>query len=324
MWHIKRHFKSKKSGSQHDAPVGYVGETAKPTGLRARLSKLSLTQRTLDAFRGSLDSFLSSAMLISLAMLCASLYLDVQGMNAPKPSFNVAFPFHSSAAYDMILSFLASCFSVFPVMLLYALKGSRSSTTNSNNKDGSGGEDKPDGVHRVWMRRSVMLILWILGTVEVYLSPRGNPDYDDRNEPHQQANTDPCNKRGGKDYWEAMVAVEVVVIVVPALWIIVTTFLVTGFGIPGVVNNRWIRKWRSVWRLGVAWVNLVIMWAVFFYFASLRLAIVRSAGISDAQNTWAFGQVLALVAWVPVVAEFFYIFICELSLSFWILASDTY
>lgn len=260
-------------------------------------------------------------MLICLAMLCASLYLDGQGLKArdnPKDNSlknfniisNVDYPFHSTTPYDMILSFLASCFSVFPVLLLYALKGRR-----SHSSSGKEGENHPEDKRGVWMRRCFMIVIWILVVVEVFLSPRGNLDYAQRNSADQDANIDPCNHRGGTVYWQAMQVVGGLVIAIPLLWMFITALLLTGFAIPGVVSNRWIRRWRTVWRLGVAWVNLMIMRAIFFYFASLRIEIIHSAGAGDAQNTWGFGQVLALATWVPTVAEFGYIFICKFQLE---------
>lgn len=300
--------------------------TKTPTGARAVLAKLSLTQRTIDSFRGSLSGFLSSAMLISIAVICASLYLNRIGLeanftnvishnvDADGASTNLQFPFHGSKTYDMILSFLASTFSVFPVLLLYAMKGSSRGSSGSGDpktEQGTESEHESGSKHNLWIRRSAIVVIWILYTVQVFLSSRGNPDYNTRHDPDQEANIDPCNHRGGTEYWLAMHVAEVIVIVAPLLWIIVTVFLVTGFGSRAVVNNRWIRRWRTIWRLGVAWVNLVIMWAVFFYFAQLRVAIIETAGGTDEQNDWAFGQVLALATWVPVVAEFLYIFICE-------------
>lgn len=311
-YHIRRYFK-KRRGSHNSSPK-HAYKT--PTGMSAKFAKLSLPRRTFDSFRGSLDGFLTAAMLICISMLCASLYLDAQGIQARNDvqgntlqvygiTTNVDFPFHSTAPYDMILSFLASCFSVFPVMLLYAM---RSSTRNISAKEN---EETADAKRGVWLHRCFLVIIWILTVVEVFLSPKGNLDYSSRNDPDNESNTDPCNHRGGAVYWNAMNVAAGLVVGVPLLWVFVTAFLHTGFGISGVVHNRLIRRWRAVWSLGVAWINLIIMWTIFFYFASLRIDIIHSAGASDAQNTWGFGQVLALGAWIPVVAEFGYIFICR-------------
>jgi hypothetical protein len=207
------------------------------------------------------------------------------------------FPYHSSAVYDMLLSFRASFFSVLPILLLYSLKSPSTEKASLSKKD----------MNRVWMRRIVLVVIWILGIVQTFLSPRGNPDYNDR----QNAQYDPCNVRGGADYWRGAEEAMIYIIVVPVVWMVITAFFVTGFGIPNVADNRWIRRLRSVWRLGVAWVVCGVMWAILFFFLGLRYKILSRAGSSDSQNDWSFGQVLSLATWVPVAAEFCYIFLCK-------------
>jgi hypothetical protein len=239
-------------------------------------------------------------MLMSLAMLCAGLYLCVHGMNnqAALPDTS-DFPYHSSTAYDMLLSFRASTFSVLPILVLYSLKSPNTESPSRSKKD----------MNRVWMRRVVLVAIWILGIVQTFLSPRGNPDYNSR----QNAEYDPCDVRGGPDYWRDTEEAMIYVIVVPVVWMVITAFFVTGFGIPSVVNTRWIRGLRSVWRFGIAWAVCGLMWAILFFFLELRDKILSTAGSSDSQNDWSFGQVLALATWVPVAAEFCYIFFCKFS-----------
>lgn len=108
-----------------------------------------------------------------------------------------------------------------------------------------------------------------------------------------------------------MKAAQFLVVGVPLLWLFITSFLITGFGIPGIQEKPWVVKWRSMWRLGIAWLNLLIMWAILGYFAVLRRRIIQTAGGLDNQTTWSFGQILALATWAPIVFEFVYIFICE-------------
>ncbi|KAL1844512.1 hypothetical protein VTK73DRAFT_2387 [Phialemonium thermophilum] len=57
------------------------------------------------------------------------------------------------------------------------------------------------------------------------------------------------------------------------------------------------------------------MWVILAYFVVLRSRIVATSGPADPENTWGFGQVLALATWVPIVAEFVYIFIWGLEES---------
>ncbi|KAK4139969.1 uncharacterized protein C8A04DRAFT_32540 [Dichotomopilus funicola] len=295
-WHIRQSLRSRMGegpssthpGAKSDAHAIHVGS-----------KRVSLAQRTIDSFRGSLNSFLSSTMLISTAMLCASLYLCVSGMGnqAVLPDTS-DLPYHTSAIYDMLLSFRASFFSVLPVLLLYSL------TTPGM---GSQGGLTKDGL-QVWMRRIVLIVIWILSIVLTFLSPRGNPDYNDR---QNDTAYDPCNVRGGPVYWQSAEEFKAIILVAPAVWMFITAFLATGFGIPVVANSRWIRGSRPLWRFGVAWAICGTMWAILFCFFALRSKILHNAGSSDSENAWSFGQVLALVTWVPTVTEFCYIFIWE-------------
>jgi hypothetical protein len=303
-WHIRRFFRSRKGkGFSHKISPLHAGAKHNANGIGARLGRMSLAQRTLESFRGSLDAFLSSAMLMCLAMLCASLYLCVYGMQTQAVLPDTSdFPYHSSATYDMLLSFRASFFSVLPVLLLYSLASPSMGSKNVPTKD----------AQRVWVRRIILVVIWILGIVETFLSPLGNPDYNDRK---KESAYDPCNLRGGASYWRGMEEARIYVIVVPVIWMVITAFLSTGFGIPGVAGSRWIRRLRFPWRLGFAWVICGLMWPMLFRFFGLRSRILDKAGNSDSQNTWGFGQVLALATWIPVAAEFAYILICKFSLS---------
>lgn len=76
----------------------------------------------------------------------------------------------------------------------------------------------------------------------------------------------------------------------------------------------WVRAARELWELGVAWVMLLLAWALLAYFSMLREEIIETAGAADEANEWGFGQVLTLGTWVPVVLEWLYIF-CAVPLS---------
>ncbi|KAF6811401.1 C6 zinc finger domain containing protein [Colletotrichum musicola] len=237
--------------------------------------------RLLDSFRGSLDMFLSGAMLIAVAMLGAALYSSITSVQE-RSETNPDMP-SGEAMFEMALSLIASNFAVFPVMLLYALV-------------------KHDG-HRKWLHRSVLFLLWGLSCSVVFLAPRGEVDYAQRKS--GKMNFD-CDQRGSQ-YWHVVKATQFLVIGMPLVWLIITIFLTTGFKIPGMVDKPWVRNWRAIWRLLTAWVNLLLMWGILAYFAHFRQKIIDAAGGLDKNDKWTFGQVLALAAWVPVVAELFYI-----------------
>ncbi|KAL1872442.1 hypothetical protein VTK73DRAFT_1520 [Phialemonium thermophilum] len=302
IWHVKRHVQAKRNDGSAAAEALLAEEREAAVASGGKPPKLSLGQRILDSFRGSLDAFLTASMLISIVMLFAAIYTSIDRRKARSVSAaQQALPYFGSAVYDIILSLLAASFSVFPVMLIYALMGRRGGKARHN---GAGNDQ-----HRVWLRRVVLVVMWCLAAAEVYLGPRGELDYKERHDAHQEANYDFCNHRGGTRYWQAMKAAQVLVIGVPLLWLVLTAFVVTGFGIPGVADLPWVRRWRSVWRLGVAWLNMLLMWGLLAYFTVLRHRIIKTADGLDNEDRWTFGQILALATWVPVVVEFLYIFI---------------
>ena len=175
--------------------------------LSRRKPSPNLSQRTIDAFRGSLDAFLASCMLMSVAMLCAAITLAVEGTKERRtPMWEQVLPDGDSSVYNMVLSVIAAGFSVFPVCTagLPAHKQARpgwrghaggASRPRLLNK---GGHRTGSSVgHRAWIRRVAIFIIWVLITVEVFLSPRGNMDYDDRHDAEKEAGLNVCSKREG-------------------------------------------------------------------------------------------------------------------------------
>jgi len=308
-WRKAREAKYKGSAG---APLLTNPPAPEPAANARKGKRLPLSRRINDSFRGSLGSFLTASMLISIVMLAAGVYISAFGRDSLRRSSsnpNQALPYLSSAIYDMVLSLLAGVFSMFPVLLLYALMGRHGGDARKN-KDVKGGA--PD-IHRVWLRRCVLGTIWCLGAALVYLAPRGDIDYTERHDKDAEWNTDFCDQRGGVNYWRGMKAAQFLVVGAPLTYLVLTTFVVTGFWIPGIVDRPWVVKWRSVWRLGIAWLNMMAMWGLLAYFTVLRHRIITTAGGLDNEDKWSFGQILALATWVPVVAEFVYIFICELT-----------
>lgn len=127
--------------------------------------------------------------------------------------FDQALPYGSSDMYNIVLSVIAAGYSVFPVVVIYLLISRRD----------RGGVGMPEGLllplflrkcglgtklsegHRCWIRWTAMFIIWVLITVEVFLSPRGNMDYDIQHNPEDEFDYNTCNKRGAR-YWQTMKA----------------------------------------------------------------------------------------------------------------------
>jgi hypothetical protein len=310
---ISKWRKVKRRSGAASAPLLVGGSGPDPATPKKR-KRLPLSRRLNDSFRGSLNNFLSASMLISIVMLGAGVYMSAFGRDDLRRSTanpNQALPYLSSAIYDMVLSLLAGVFSIFPVLLLYALMGRHGGESSRKKPKDTVGKGRAPDIHRVWLRRCVLFAIWCLGGALVYLSPRGDIDYYDRHDHQAYWNTDFCDQRGGVNYWRGMKAAQFLVVGAPLTYLVLTAFVVTGFGIPGVADRPWVVRWRSVWRLGVAWLNMLAMWGLLAYFTVLRHRIIKTAGGLDNEDKWSFGQILALATWVPIMAEFVYIFICE-------------
>lgn len=218
---------------------------------------------TLKAFRCSTKDFLDAAVLFSIAVLVAAVYISAAGVAQRQESKQEAIDIpHGSVLYDMMLSMLASTFSIFPVIILYAIQ--RRQVTNSLKTT-----QRP-----IWFSRLILTLIWVLGVMEAFLSLYGNFDYDTRHESRKFAKQN-CDWRS-TTYWTGMRAAQVIFIAGPIIWLFITIFLLTGFGKPGIVEKPSIAAWRSHWRLAIAWVNLLAMWAILGFFTWVRHKIDHS------------------------------------------------
>lgn len=83
--------------------------------------------------------------------------------------------------------------------------------------------------------------------------------------------------------------------------------------------QRRARLWRAwerlrLWlRLGNGLVCLAVMWTFLGLFTAYRADVSRKAGSADEANKWLFGQVLALVTFVPVGIDLVVVYICTCS-----------
>lgn len=159
--------------------------------------------------------------------------------------------------------------------MLYAIQKRR------DNNDTLGIRD-----HQVWIRRIVLVILWALTAAEVYISPRGEYDYEYRHDYgfEKYFIDSDCNQRDGIPYWHGMKAAQFLVVGAPLLWLFLTLFILTGFRIPGVVDRPFLSRWRAAWRLVVAWVNVLFMWGLLAFFTILRHKINVTAGHLDSED----------------------------------------
>ncbi|KAL2273343.1 hypothetical protein FJTKL_04576 [Diaporthe vaccinii] len=229
-------------------------------------------------------------------MLVAALYMSGKGTAQRRsPLADTEVP-GDSVLYNMMLSMLAATFSIFPVTILYAMQR-RDSDCSFKKRE-----------NQVWVRRAVLVLIWMLGAAEVYASLYGNFDYDHRDYDSDYYREN-CDWRGSVHFWDGMIAARCLIIAGPVIWLILTIFVLTGFRIPGILHKPWMIRWRSFWRLGIAWFNLLAMWGILGFFTWVRHKIDVTVGHLNEANNWKFGQVLALATWAPVLFQFIYVFI---------------
>lgn len=213
-------------------------------------------------------------------MLIAAIYTSAAGVaerEAIQTRKDVKIP-HGSVLYDMMLSMLASTFSIFPVIVIYAIQKRNATdarrTTQRRATDALETMQRPATDDRnttprpIWLGRLILALIWVLGVTEAFLSLYGNFDYATREESEREAKWN-CDLRS-KTYWKGMRAAQVLFIVGPIALVVLTIFLLTGFGIPSLREHPFLVICRSYWRLFIAWMNLLAMWALLACFTYIR------------------------------------------------------
>lgn len=122
-WRLRRWHRRRRRRWQRDGSIqGANGNASASGGRRRRPWTPAWLRRVFDAFRGCLDSFLTAASVLALAILVAAVVTSTRRTSEhhrnPVNAQNIP---NGSALYDGALSLLVSIYAVFPVMVLYAL-----------------------------------------------------------------------------------------------------------------------------------------------------------------------------------------------------------
>lgn len=198
---------------------------------------------------------------------------------------------------QMFLSMLASTFSIFPVMIACTIK--RRDPSNSTNR-----KRRP-----TWLGIAILTLMWILSVTEAFLSLYGNLDYEFHEElEHEEIEGESgdsyyawaiCDRRHSAHYWVGMKAAQYLLLTCPIFLVLVTVFLITGFGYPGVVDKPLVAHCRHVWRLIVAWICLLSMWGILGFFTWLRHNIDATVGhLNESNESVSFSMSLRLAVLV--------------------------
>ncbi|KAL8377313.1 hypothetical protein RB595_008143 [Gaeumannomyces hyphopodioides] len=272
---------------------------------RAKTFSKPVARRVMDAFRGTLESFLLAAILLAVAMLVAGIFVIAESIKDRYKSADDQDLFNGASYYDVPLSILACAFAVFPVLAAYSVL----------RHPGQG----ESGAHKKWLTRACLIVIWLLGIAVVYMAPFGDPDFNptqteskaEREERERVGLKDDlwswCDHRGGNAYRNALKAAMGLVVAAPLVWSLLFLFLHTGFLIPGIAGTKRLRVWLPWCRLAMGWICLAFTWGVLGYLQWLRQKLRYASGRLGDDGKWGFGQILALSVWAPVIFEFIYI-----------------
>ncbi|TLS23381.1 uncharacterized protein PpBr36_06475 [Pyricularia pennisetigena] len=281
----------------------HVSRQGMPT--RAATFGHKASKRVLEAFHGSFFGYITAAMMLCVSMLAAGIYIAVDKIGENNLPLDERESFFGTASiYDMSLSMASCVFSIFPILVGYCFMRAPEQGQGAN--------------HKKWLRRAVLLLIWVLITIELFLSPRGEIDYDDRKidlksmtplDRQEYEATYVCDQRGGKIYWNIVKALQFMVIGLPLIWFVATMFVFKGFAVPRLRDSPTLQRLRKVWHLIPAYVALVLMWASLLFLQWYRQKIRNNSGKLGEESQWGFGQILSLFLWAPTVVEFVYILI---------------
>lgn len=241
--------------------------------------KSKVAQRFILGLQESLQDFLDASKLFSIAMLAAAIYLSGKGIVQRKVLENsdpeqAQPPPEKTVLYDMFLSMLASTFSIFPVMMASTIKGRDPSDSTQYKR-------RP-----IWLGTAILTLIWVLSVMEAVMSLYGNIDYGGYHEGdyYRKLAQYNCDWRSAAHYWVGMTAAQLLLVACPLILVLITVFLITGFGIPGVADKQLVVHCRQLWRLVVAWTMLLVMWGILGFFTWVRHKIDATMGHLNESN----------------------------------------
>jgi hypothetical protein len=244
-------------------------------------------ERVFKAIRGSSYDLFIGTIVLNVAIQ-AGAYKELFSGNRGKDVI----------AYAQAATGLVLAFSFFPLMVLFPL------ITLFG--------------RRRWLKMNVLAALWVLWSLSALwfgLSQLSQIMFTDPlNYGYVQVQCRP--KVGATHVWVITFFILVALVIPPlsvvsiGLWYVLDgSGLCRGF-LHSESMTRFKRRARNVVPFVVATIGLVAMWLVLWSLLSVRFSIERVKSAEKRRTDWTTGQILAVCTWVPVVAEFWYIFIC--------------
>ncbi|GIC86281.1 uncharacterized protein Aud_002649 [Aspergillus udagawae] len=258
---------------------------------------ISAAARVLDAFRGSIGNFWSSAAVLSLTMLIVSLRMTAQARIYAERAVQAWRSGSAVSAYDTQLATIVSCFSLFPVLILGLLVKNRG--------------------RRRWLVGIVHIILYVLVLVQIRLGIYHTSVASTMSSLGAACNpstVDRIFRKYGSPVFYVLNAVPVSLVVLLAAAVLFRVYR----GEPENQAERtkyWhpaanlLRLYEDSLRAVTSAACFVLMWASLGLLLSMRSLIIGNVGHNDPALEWTFGQFLALATWIPVGVEWVYILI---------------
>ena len=283
-----------------------------------RLRQYSRYEKWIDAFNGSVSTFVDTALLFSISMLVAATYRHASSLIHPDKTNSI---------YGLMNSTYLSAFSIFPPLLLQTLA-----------KD--------------LRRRRIRLTLWFvviilaLSVAGIYYKLTRSPDRLEHLLFRDAGLTQliwltTCAPLAMDELGTVLTVAQVLLGLNISWWIYCAAMGLVHYrrepgtekSSPRIKTSRLLAQWKKflgkskrlrrfqdMAHIWIPFVNgfacCVMMWALLGPYTAFRKSVFDTMGDSNLDNSWSFGQVLALLTWVPVVIDFVTIRMCEFDASF--------
>jgi hypothetical protein len=247
--------------------------------------------RLLDALKGSAKPFLDITMVFSLAMNLSALAILIHATTMKRQH-----QISDLSIYTTVVTVAMTIFSLLPAILLLNVV---------------------DGLRRPRLRRWLMIILLILAAVVIGLSHNSRRDmreFTDAPEATMLKQDDlwdaGCDPNGGRTIRKILMAVYVLFGLGVLVWFVVVE---NTFQVPALVGGKLLAAGRRQWPVVVAGLCCLGMWILLGLFVAYRNELIDIANPSSskaAEDSWVFGQYLALATFFPVFLDIGYISTC--------------
>lgn len=262
---------------------------------------ISAAARALDAFRGSIANFWSSAAVLSLTMLIVSLRITSQARVNAERALQAWRSGSAVSAYDTQLATIVSCFSLFPVLILGLLIKNRG--------------------RRRWLVGIVHISLYVLVLVQIRLAISrtivGSTIKSSLGAACNPSTVDRMFRKYGSPVFYVLLAVPVSLVVLLTAAAVLFRVCRSESENQAERTKAWrlvansLRLYGDSLRAFASIACFVLMWASIGLLLSMRGLIIENVGHNDPALEWTFGQFLALATWIPLGVEWAYILICK-------------